>query len=59
MNRVIYFEIQADDIKRAKQFYEKLGFKKEGRFEKRIRGVAGKLEADIPMAWFNPKFEDK
>lgn len=39
----------------AVKLYESLGFVKEGRFEKRIR-TGDKLEADIPMAWFNPKY---
>jgi len=29
---------------------------KEGRLEKRIRSASQQLEADIPMAWFNPKY---
>ena len=36
---------------KAIKFYESLGFKIEGRFEKRIRSVSGIYEADIPMAW--------
>jgi ribosomal protein S18 acetylase RimI-like enzyme len=40
----------------ALKLYESLGFKAEGRFEKRIRSANNQLEADIPMAWFNPKF---
>ena len=40
----------------AIKLYESLGFKAEGRFEKRIRSAKNQLEADIPMAWFNPKF---
>ncbi len=39
---------------RAIHFYKTLGFKEEGRFEKRILSSSGELEADIPMAWFNP-----
>ena len=35
----------------AIKFYESLGFKKEGRFENRIKNVDGSLEADIPMGW--------
>jgi ribosomal protein S18 acetylase RimI-like enzyme len=35
--------------------YTKLGFQIEGRFEGRIL-VGTRVEADIPMAWFNPKF---
>jgi len=36
---------------RAIQFYEKLGFRREGRFENRIRRDQGGYEADIPLAW--------
>ncbi|MDP1675605.1 MAG: GNAT family N-acetyltransferase [Bacteroidota bacterium] len=36
---------------KAISFYESLGFKKEGRLEKRIQSASGGLEADIPMAW--------
>jgi len=32
-------------------FYESLGFRKEGRLEKRIKNVDGSMEADIPMGW--------
>jgi ribosomal protein S18 acetylase RimI-like enzyme len=38
-------------------FYQSLGFTIEGRLEKRIRGITGLLEADIPMAWFNASFK--
>ena len=41
---------------RAIEMYEKLGFVKEGRLEKRIRGVSGAFEADVPMAWFNEHY---
>lgn len=41
---------------KAISFYESLGFKQEGRFEKRIRNDNNQFEADIPMAWFNPTF---
>jgi ribosomal protein S18 acetylase RimI-like enzyme len=37
--------------KRAIGLYESLGFQIEGKMERRIRGVTGELEADIPMAW--------
>lgn len=37
---------------RAIQLYEKLGFKIEGRFEKRISNDRSTFEADVPMAWF-------
>ena len=36
---------------KAISFYESLGFKREGRFEKRIRSNENEFEADIPMAW--------
>ena len=36
--------------------YTKLGFQIEGRFEGRIR-VGSKVEADIPMVWFNKKYK--
>ncbi len=41
---------------RAIKLYEKIGFKIEGRFEKRIQSNNGDLEADIPMAWFNENY---
>ena len=41
---------------KAIKLYESLGFKIEGRFERRIRSADNQLEADIPMAWMNPKF---
>jgi ribosomal protein S18 acetylase RimI-like enzyme len=44
---------------RAISFYESLGFKKEGRFERRIKGNENEFEADIPMAWFNPTFNNR
>ncbi len=40
---------------RAIALYQQLGFEQEGRFAKRILGKNG-LEADIPMAWFNPAY---
>ncbi len=36
---------------KAIEFYESLGFKIEGRLERRIKSVGGGFEADIPMAW--------
>lgn len=41
---------------KAISFYESLGFKREGRFERRVRSNENEFEADIPMAWFNPNF---
>lgn len=39
------------------KLYESLGFIREGRFNRRILDPKGRLEADIPMAWFNPAFK--
>lgn len=36
---------------RAIQFYESLGFCREGRLAGRIKNVDGSLESDIPMGW--------
>jgi RimJ/RimL family protein N-acetyltransferase len=38
------------------EFYESVGFKKQGRFEKRIKTTRG-WEDDIPMGWLNPSFQ--
>lgn len=43
--------IARESNEKAIKFYESLGFKIEGRFEKRIKSVGGGYEADIPMAW--------
>lgn len=43
--------IARESNRKALAFYEKLGFRIEGRFEQRIRSVGGGYEADIPMAW--------
>lgn len=48
--------IARESNKRAIKFYEKLGFKIEGRFEKRIDNGTNEFEADIPMAWFNKNY---
>lgn len=48
--------IVAESNKTAQKMYESLGFVAEGRFEKRISFPDRKPEADIPMAWFNPKY---
>ena len=36
---------------RAIEFYESLGFVREGVFRGRIRNLDGSVESDIPMAW--------
>lgn len=41
---------------KAIELYKKVGFKIEGRFEKRIRTCGNNFEADIPMAWINPNY---
>lgn len=56
---ILRIELIARESNKAIKLYKKLGFKEEGRFEKRIRGISGKLEADIPLAWFNPKYDEK
>ncbi|WP_341225583.1 N-acetyltransferase [uncultured Arcticibacterium sp.] len=48
--------IARESNKKAIKFYEKLGFKIEGRFEKRIDNGTKNFEADIPMAWFNKNY---
>ena len=40
-----------DSNEKMIQFYESMGFKREGRFEKRVRKTDGTFEADIPMGW--------
>lgn len=36
--------------------YERMGFVREGRLVGKIRLHNGNIEADIPMAWFNPNY---
>jgi ribosomal protein S18 acetylase RimI-like enzyme len=43
--------VTQEDNERALRLYESVGFKREGRFEGRIRGANGALVADIPMGW--------
>lgn len=47
--------IARESNKKAIEFYQKLGFKIEGRFADRIRSVGGGFESDIPMAWHRNK----
>lgn len=47
--------ITRESNRRAIALYERLGFRVEGRMERRIVSH-GALEADIPMAWFNPNY---
>lgn len=57
-----HITMQRDDITRVEliaresnqrqiAFYESLGFRREGVFEKRLRNPDGSYEADIPMGW--------
>lgn len=50
--------IARESNKKAIEFYQKIGFQQEGRFEKRIKSHTASFEADIPMAWFNKNFEN-
>ncbi len=43
--------IARESNQKAIAFYEKLGFRIEGKFMGRIRSSNGGYEADIPMAW--------
>lgn len=57
MKNIMRIELIArESNKKAMHLYLQLGFKIEGRLEKRIRSVDGGYEADIPMAWINPNF---
>lgn len=44
---------------KALALYERMGFVREGRLAGKIRVHDGSIEADIPMAWFNPKHDPK
>lgn len=45
-----------DSNTKAIEFYEKLGFKIEGKFENRVLLSDNKFESDIAMAWFNKNY---
>lgn len=49
--------ISRESNTKAIQLYSFLGFRQEGRFEKRIDAGDGTFEADIPMAWINPGYK--
>ncbi|MDQ3292638.1 MAG: GNAT family N-acetyltransferase [Bacteroidota bacterium] len=49
--------IARESNQKAIEFYQSLGFVLEGRMAGRIDSRNGKLEADIPMAWFNQNFK--
>ena len=48
--------ITRESNQKAINFYKKLGFGLEGKFENRITTNKGSFEADIPMAWFNKNY---
>lgn len=54
---ILRVEIIARESNPAIKLYEKMRFKREGRFEGRIKGINGTLEADIPMVWINPQYK--
>ncbi len=54
---ILRVELMARESNPAIKLYERMGFRHEGAFEKRILGITGTFEADIPMAWFNPNFD--
>lgn len=47
--------IARDSNQRQIDFYESVGFRREGLFEKRIRRSDGTFEADVPMGWIKPE----
>lgn len=50
---ILRIEMLARESKpRQIAFYESIGFRREGIFERRLRGANGEFEADVPMAWF-------
>lgn len=56
-NDILRIELVArESNQKAIQFYQKLGFIIEGRFEKRILNEYNQFAADIPMAWFNKNY---
>ena len=48
----------AERNQRAQRLYESVGFVREGRLDRAIRGADGTPEADIPMAWFRAAHRD-
>lgn len=53
---ILRVEIMVRESSPAMKLYEKLGFAKEGRFDRGVRKSDQSLEAGIPMCWFNPRF---
>jgi ribosomal protein S18 acetylase RimI-like enzyme len=53
---ILRVELMArDSNSRQIAFYEAIGFRREGTFEKRIRNLNGDFESDIAMAWLKPE----
>jgi ribosomal protein S18 acetylase RimI-like enzyme len=46
--------IARESNSKALEFYESLGFRREGRLVGHIRNVDGSLESDIPVGWQKP-----
>lgn len=53
---ILRVEISAWETNPAIKLYERLGFKKEGRYESAIKTADGNLIAGISMVWFNPNY---
>lgn len=54
---ILRIEITTRESNPALKLYEKLGFKKEGFFERKVQNIYGKLEGNIPLVWINPYFK--
>ncbi|MFK8011693.1 MAG: N-acetyltransferase family protein [Marinicellaceae bacterium] len=51
--------IALESNQKAIQFYQTLGFQKEGLLQNRIKNSDGNYESDITMAWFRSKTSKK
>lgn len=47
--------IARESYSRQIEFYESVGFRREGLFDRRIRRADGSFEADVPMGWIKPE----
>lgn len=47
--------IARESYSRQIEFYESVGFRREGLFDRRIRRSDGTFEADVPMGWIKPE----
>lgn len=54
---ILRVELVVRESSPAMKLYEKLGFIKEGRYERGVRKSDQTFEAGIPMTWFNPRFK--